>query len=149
MPKLASIDAQSYAVLTSQSLRATPLVHCKTFDPFSTTSSESQESYLTAGMLPYKHSSFLQAGVVKHNFFRPLVFYFFFLKCTKYPSEYSLFKTLSLGLSYFLNFNRYHCILPPSLSKTYWLQTQLETFSSCLIKKIIKTDRSFYFNSVN
>ena len=26
--------------------------------PFSTTSSESQESYLTTGMLPYKHSSF-------------------------------------------------------------------------------------------
>ena len=33
-------------------------VHCKTIDPYSTTSSESQESYLTTGMLPYKHSSF-------------------------------------------------------------------------------------------
>ena len=53
----------------------------------------------------------LQAGVVKHNFFRPLAFYFFFLNCTKYPSEYSSFKTLSLGLSYFLNFNRCHCLL--------------------------------------
>ena len=35
-----------------------PLVRCKTIDPSSTTSSESQESYLTTGMLPYKHSSF-------------------------------------------------------------------------------------------
>ena len=52
MPKLVSIDAQSYPALKS------PLVHCKTIDPFSTTSSESQESYLTTGMLPYKHSSF-------------------------------------------------------------------------------------------
>ena len=32
--------------------------HCKTIDRFSTTSSESQESYLTTGMLPHKHSSF-------------------------------------------------------------------------------------------
>ena len=39
-------------------LCALPLVCCKTIDPFSTTSSESQESYLTTGMLPYKHSSF-------------------------------------------------------------------------------------------
>ena len=39
-------------------LCALPLVRCKTIDPFSTTSSESQESYLTTGMLPYKHSSF-------------------------------------------------------------------------------------------
>ena len=39
-------------------LCALPLVRCKTFDPFSTTSSESQESYLTTGMLPYKYSSF-------------------------------------------------------------------------------------------
>ena len=30
----------------------------KTIDLFSTTSLESQESYLTTGMLPYKHSSF-------------------------------------------------------------------------------------------
>ena len=37
-----SIDAQSYPALTSQSLGAT-----KTIDPFSTTSSESQECYLT------------------------------------------------------------------------------------------------------
>ena len=50
--------------------------------------------------------------------FQASCFLFFFLKCTKYPSKYSSFKTLSLGLSYFLNFNQYHCILPPSLSKT-------------------------------
>ena len=57
MPKLVSIDAQSYQALTSQSLRATigPL---QDNWPFSTTSSESQESYLATGMLPYKHSSF-------------------------------------------------------------------------------------------
>ena len=41
-------------------LWALPLVRCKTIDPYSTTSSESQESYLTTVMLPYKHSSFLQ-----------------------------------------------------------------------------------------
>ena len=48
MSKLVSIDAQSYAALMSQSLRATigPL------HVFSTTSLESQESYLTTGMLP-------------------------------------------------------------------------------------------------
>ena len=34
------------------------LVRCKTIDLFSTTSLESQESDLTTGMLPYKHSSF-------------------------------------------------------------------------------------------
>ena len=58
MPKLVSIDAQSYATLTSQSLRATigPLQDNWSL---STTSSESQESYLTTGMLPYKHSSFI------------------------------------------------------------------------------------------
>ena len=39
-------------------LCALALVRCKTIDPFSTTSSESQESYLTTGMLPYKHSNF-------------------------------------------------------------------------------------------
>ena len=39
-------------------LCALPLFRCKTIDPFSTTSSESQESYLTTGMLPYKHSNF-------------------------------------------------------------------------------------------
>ena len=57
MPKLVSIDSQSYAALTSQSLRATigPLQEIYSF---STTSSEFQESYLTTGMLPYKHSSF-------------------------------------------------------------------------------------------
>ena len=56
IPKLVSIDAHSYAVLTSQSLRATigPL---QDNWPLSATSSESQESYLTTGMLPYKHSS--------------------------------------------------------------------------------------------
>ena len=47
MPKLVSIDAQSYPAFTSQSLRATIGA-----------SLESQESYLTTGMLPYKHSSF-------------------------------------------------------------------------------------------
>ena len=52
MPKLVSIDDQRYAALTLQSLRVTigPL-------QASTTSLESQESYLTAGMLPYKNSS--------------------------------------------------------------------------------------------
>ena len=35
-----------------------PLVRCKTIDPFSTASSETQESYLTTGMLPYKLLSF-------------------------------------------------------------------------------------------
>ena len=42
----------NYAAFTLQSLRATigPL------HVFSTTSLESQESYLTTGMLPYKHS---------------------------------------------------------------------------------------------
>ena len=110
MPKLASIDAQSYAALTSQSLRATTLVRYKTFDPFSTTSSESQESYLTAEMLPYKHSSFLQAGVVKHNFFKPLVFYFFSLNVLNtlqntlhskhYPLVYLIFLT-STGITAF------------------------------------------------
>ena len=57
MPKLVSIDAQGYRALTSQSLRATigPL---QDNWPLFTTSSESQESYLTTGMLPYKHSSF-------------------------------------------------------------------------------------------
>ena len=39
-------------------LYALRLVRSKTIDLFSTTSLESQESYLTTGMLPYKHSSF-------------------------------------------------------------------------------------------
>ena len=57
MPKLMSIDAQRYPALTSQSLRAT-IGALQDNWPLSTTSSESQESYLTTGMLPYNHSSF-------------------------------------------------------------------------------------------
>ena len=55
MPKLVSIDDQRYAALTLQSLRVT-------IDPLqaSTTSLESQESYLTAGMLPYNRNVTLQ-----------------------------------------------------------------------------------------
>ena len=55
MPKLVSIDDQRYAALTLQSLRVTigPL-------QASTTSLESQESYLTAGMLPYNKNVTLQ-----------------------------------------------------------------------------------------
>ena len=55
MPKLVSIDDQRYAALTLQSLRVTigPL-------QASTTSLESQESYLTAGMLPYNWNVTLQ-----------------------------------------------------------------------------------------
>ena len=55
MPKLVSIDDQRYAALTLQSLRVTigPL-------QASTTSLESRESYLTAGMLPYKRNVTLQ-----------------------------------------------------------------------------------------
>ena len=50
-----SIDDQRYAALTLQSLRVTigPL-------QASTTSLESQESYLTAGMLPYNRNVTLQ-----------------------------------------------------------------------------------------
>ena len=58
-------ECQSWQVSTLRATRpwrhnlcALPLVRCKTIDPSSTTSSESQESYLTTGMLPYKHSSF-------------------------------------------------------------------------------------------
>ena len=58
-------ECQSWLVSTLRATRpwchnlcALPLVSCKTIDPFSTTSSESQESYLTTGMLPYKHSRF-------------------------------------------------------------------------------------------
>ena len=43
MPKLVSIDTQSYAALTSQYLRST--IGRKTIDLFSTTSLECQESY--------------------------------------------------------------------------------------------------------
>ena len=55
MPKLVSIDDQRYAALTLQSLRVTigPL-------QASTTSLESRESYLTAGMLPYNRNVTLQ-----------------------------------------------------------------------------------------
>ena len=55
MPKLVSIDDQRYAALTLQSLSVTigPL-------QASTTSLESQESYLTAGMLPYNRNVTLQ-----------------------------------------------------------------------------------------
>ena len=55
MPKLVSIDDQRYAALTLQSLRVM-------FGPLqaSTTSLESQESYLTAGMLPYNRNVTLQ-----------------------------------------------------------------------------------------
>ena len=55
MPKLVSVDDQRYAALTLQSLRVTigPL-------QASTTSLESQESYLTAGMLPYNRNVTLQ-----------------------------------------------------------------------------------------
>ena len=55
MPKLVSIDDQRYAALTLQSLHVTigPL-------QASTTSLESQESYLTAGMLPYNRNVTLQ-----------------------------------------------------------------------------------------
>ena len=63
MSKLVSIDAQSYAALTSQSLRATigPL------QVFSTTSLKSQESYLTTGMLPYKFLSITRDFFRLHN----------------------------------------------------------------------------------
>ena len=57
-------ECQSWWVSTLRARRpwrhnfcALPLVRCKTIDP-STTSWESQESYLTKGILPYKHSSF-------------------------------------------------------------------------------------------
>ena len=55
MLKLVSIDDQRYAALTLQSLRVTigPL-------QASTTSLESRESYLTAGMLPYNRNVTLQ-----------------------------------------------------------------------------------------
>ena len=55
MPKLVSIDDQRYAAFTLQSLRCTigPL-------QASITSLESQESYLTAGMLPYNRNVTLQ-----------------------------------------------------------------------------------------
>ena len=55
MPKLVSIDDQRYVALTLQSLRVTigPL-------QASTTSLESLESYLTAGMLPYNRNVTLQ-----------------------------------------------------------------------------------------
>ena len=55
MPKLVSIDDQRYAALTLQSL-------CVTIGPLqaSTTSLESRESYLTAGMLPYNRNVTLQ-----------------------------------------------------------------------------------------
>ena len=55
MPKLVSIDDQRYAALTLQSLRVMigPL-------QASSTSLESQESYLTAGMLPYNRNVTLQ-----------------------------------------------------------------------------------------
>ena len=55
MPKLVSIDDHRYAALTLQSLRVM-------FGPLqaSTTSLESQESYLTAGMLPYNRNVTLQ-----------------------------------------------------------------------------------------
>ena len=58
MPKLVSIDDQRYTALTLQSLRVTigPL-------QASTTSLESQESYLTAGMLPYNRNVTLQTFV--------------------------------------------------------------------------------------
>ena len=65
MPKLKSIDTQSYAALTSQSLRAT--IGRKTIELFSTMSLECQESYLTTGMLPYKHSSFFPCFRMLHN----------------------------------------------------------------------------------
>ena len=65
-----SLDGcQSWWVSTPRATRpwrhnlcALPLVRCKTIDPPPsppTTSSESQESYLTTGMLPYKHSTFV------------------------------------------------------------------------------------------
>ena len=58
-------ECQSWWVSTHRATRpwrhnlcTLPLVRCKTIDPSSTTSSESQESYLNPGMLPYKYSSF-------------------------------------------------------------------------------------------
>ena len=55
MPKLVSIDDQRYAALTLQSL-------CVTIGPLqaSTTSLESRESNLKAGMLPYNRNVTLQ-----------------------------------------------------------------------------------------
>ena len=55
MPKLVSIDDQRYAALTLQSLRVT-IGSLQA----STTSLESRESYLTAGMLPYNRNVTLQ-----------------------------------------------------------------------------------------
>ena len=58
MPKLVSIDDQSYAALTLQSLRVAsqstsfPLRHWNLRNL-----TLHQECYLTTGMLPYKHSS--------------------------------------------------------------------------------------------
>ena len=72
MPKLVSIDDQRYAALTLQSLRVTigPL-------QASTTSLESQESYLTAGMLPYNRNVTLVTNIpLEHSRFLPPTQYF-------------------------------------------------------------------------
>ena len=58
LPKLVSSTLRAIRPWR-HNLCALPLVRCKTIEPYSTTSTESQESYLTTGMLPYKHSSFL------------------------------------------------------------------------------------------
>ena len=72
MPKLVSIDAQSYAAWR-HNLCALRLVRCKPIDLFCTTSLESQESYLTTGMLPCQHFSrsleiFSACTVLSHGF---------------------------------------------------------------------------------
>ena len=46
--------------LWRRNLCALPLVRCKTIELLFPTSMESQESYLTTGMLPYKHSRFFR-----------------------------------------------------------------------------------------
>ena len=65
MPKLVSIDDESYAAF------ALRLVRCKPIDLFSATSLESQESYLTTRMLPYNKNVTLQTFLsITRDFYR-------------------------------------------------------------------------------
>ena len=101
MPKLVSIDDQRYAALTLQSLRVTigPL-------QASTTSLESQESYLTAGMLPYNRNVTLQTFLSSTRDFNRLHSTFARLYNAAASPASRLRSAGSLAITYVLKFFR-------------------------------------------
>ena len=109
-----SIDDQRYAALTLQSLRVTigPL-------QASTTSLESRESYLTAGMLPYNRNVTLQTFLSSTRDFYRLHSTFARLYNAAASPASRLRSAGSLAITSQINLNVRHCSsLPSSVSNS-------------------------------